>query len=133
MTNRMSLREKANRAREYRCHNLIGVLEHPKDIRNIGTFVRNINALGVEKAYIVTDNPDFPVEWESMRNRHSLLGTSASAIQWTFVRVFPSTEACLQHLEDKGFASMATSPHQKGRDNVWLHEGDYTRFKRLAV
>jgi len=47
--------------------------------------------------------------------------------------VFPTTEACLQHLEDKGFASMATSPHQKGRDNVWLHEGDYTRFRRLAV
>jgi len=133
MTNRTSLREKANRAREYRCRNLIGVLEHPRDIRNIGTFVRNINALGVEKAYIVTDNPDFPAEWESMRNRNSLLGTSASAIKWTFVRVFPTTEACLQRLEDRGFASIATSPHQKGKDNVLLHEGDYTRFRRLAV
>jgi tRNA (guanosine-2'-O-)-methyltransferase len=33
----------------------------------------------------------------------------------------------------KGFVSVVTSPHMKGRKNVILHEADYTKFKKLAV
>ena len=50
---RPSVRKRADAIRPYRCKNLIAVIEGPGDILNIGTVIRNVNALGVEKAYIV--------------------------------------------------------------------------------
>jgi tRNA (guanosine-2'-O-)-methyltransferase len=49
------------------------------------------------------------------------------------VKKFNDTETCLAHLERFGFASIVTSPHTMGRKNVVLHEGDYTKYKKLAV
>ena len=57
----------------------------------------------------------------------------ASAIKWSFVRRFDSTEDCLKHLEKNRFESIVTSPHVKGHNNVVLHEGDYTIYPKLAV
>lgn len=57
--NKSSLRIKADKAKELRCKNLIAVLEEPTDFKNIGTVVRNINALGVEKLYIVDKKNDY--------------------------------------------------------------------------
>ena len=128
-----SLRAKADRIRDFRCKNLIAVIEHPNDLRNIGTIIRNVNALGVEKAYVVTTQEFLPDDWQEMRGRRSLNAISASAIKWSFVRKFLDTESCLAHLERKGFVSVVTSPHTKGRQNVILHEADYTKFKKLAV
>ena len=51
-----TVRKKAEEIKPYRCKNLIAVLEYPTDIKNIGTAIRNINALGVEKTYIVILN-----------------------------------------------------------------------------
>ena len=102
------------------------------DIRNLGTVVRNVNALGVEKIYVVDSRHALPDDWEVTRNRKSLSDTSVSAIKWTFVKRFDSTEACLDHLEKKRFISMVTSPHIKGKRNLVLHEADYTQ-PRLAV
>jgi tRNA G18 (ribose-2'-O)-methylase SpoU len=34
-------------AKPFRCKNLIAVIENPTDVRNIGTVIRNVNALGV--------------------------------------------------------------------------------------
>jgi tRNA (guanosine-2'-O-)-methyltransferase len=131
--NKSSLRIRADRVKTLRCKNLIAVIEYPKDIRNIGSVIRNVNALGAEKVYIVTDNADLTLEWQAMRDRHSLMSVSASAVRWTFVRVFPDTESCLAHLERKGFVSIVTSPHTHGKQNVGLPDGDYTRYKKLAV
>jgi len=128
-----SLRAKADRIKDFRCKNLIAVIEHPNDLRNIGTIIRNVNALGVEKAYVVTTQEFLPDDWQEMRGRRSLNAISASAIKWSFVRKFLDTESCLAHLERKGFVSVVTSPHTKGRKNVILHEADYTKFKKLAV
>jgi len=128
-----SLRAKADKIKDFRCKNLIAVIEHPNDLRNIGTIIRNVNALGVEKAYIVTDHDFIPDDWQEMRGRRSLNAISASAIKWSFVRKFKDTESCLRHLEWKGFVSVVTSPHTKGRKNVILHEADYTKYKKLAV
>ena len=128
-----SLRAKADRIRDFRCKNLIAVIEHPNDLRNIGTIIRNVNALGVEKAYVITAHEFLPDDWQEMRGRRSLNAISASAIKWSFVRKFRDTESCLGHLERKGFISVVTSPHTKGRQNVILHEADYTKFKKLAV
>jgi len=127
-----TLRKKADKVKDLRCKNLIAVLEEPTDIKNIGTVVRNINALGVEKLYIVDGKKRLPENWQEMRERKSLLKPSVSAIKWSFVKTFSSTEECIQHLEKKRFTSIATSPHTKGKTNLYLQNGDYTQ-KRLAV
>jgi tRNA (guanosine-2'-O-)-methyltransferase len=128
-----SLRAKADRIKEFRCKNLIAVIENPKDIKNIGTVIRNVNALGVEKAYIIDKTDSLPNDWHEMRTLQELSKTSVSAIKWSFVKKFKDTESCLMHLEKNGFISVVTSPHTIGRENVVLHEGDYTKFKKLAV
>jgi tRNA (guanosine-2'-O-)-methyltransferase len=128
-----SLRAKADKVRDFRCRNLIAVIERPNDMRNIGTIIRNVNALGVEKAYVVSDQEMIPDDWQEMRTRPSLNAMSASAIKWSFVKKFNDTESCLAHLEKNGFVSVVTSPHTKGRTNVTLHEADYTKYKKLAV
>ncbi|MEM8789924.1 MAG: TrmH family RNA methyltransferase [Pseudomonadota bacterium] len=51
----------------------------------------------------------------------------------SFVKRFDSTDECMNHLERKGFVSVVTSPHVKGRSNVYLHEGDFTKHTKLAV
>lgn len=128
-----SLRKRADAIKEFRCENLIAVIEDPVDIRNIGTVIRNVNALGVEKAYVVDPRGALPEDWQDMRERKSLSSTSVSAVKWTFVKRFDSAEDCLDHLESKGFVSVVTSPHKKGKTNVWLHEGDFTKHTKLAV
>ena len=127
-----SLRKRADSIKEFRCKNLIAVLEEPNDYKNIGRTIRNINALGVEKLYIVDSRKKLPDDWQEIRNRKSLSKTSVSAVKWTFVKRFDSTEECIEHLEKKRFVSIVTSPHQKGKENIVLHEGDYTQI-RLAV
>ncbi|MER9306650.1 RNA methyltransferase [Mesorhizobium sp. M0293] len=112
---------------------MVAVVEDPNDIRNIGTVIRNANALGVERVYIVDPRKALPDDWQQMRQRKSLSETSVSAVKWTFVKRFDSTDACLNHLEKHGFVSVVTSPHIKGKTSVFLHEGDYTRHTKLAV
>lgn len=128
-----TLRVRANKIKHSRCNNLIAVIEDPDDIRNIGTIIRNVNALGVEKAYVVTSKNALPDNWQDMRNKPKFNAISASAIKWSFVKKFNDTESCLTHLEKNGFVSVVTSPHMKGRKNVTLHEADYTKYTKLAV
>jgi len=128
-----TLRARANKAKDFRCKNLIAVIEHPDDIRNIGTIIRNVNALGAEKAYVVTNRKLLPDEWEDMRTKPKLSAISASAIKWSFVKKFKDTDSCMDHLEKNGFVSVVTSPHMKGHKNVVLHEHDYTPYRKLAV
>lgn len=88
---------------------------------------------GVEKAYIVDPKKRLLDDWEDMRERKSLSSTSASAVKWSFVKRFDSTESCLEHLEKYNYVSIVTSPYLKGQRNVILHEGDYTEHAKLAV
>ncbi|MEO0618699.1 MAG: RNA methyltransferase [Pseudomonadota bacterium] len=126
-------RQRADAIKPYRCKNLIAVIEDPTDIRNIGTVIRNVNALGVEKAYVVDPRNALPDDWQDMRERRSLSKASVSGVKWSFVKRFDSTGDCLAHLEKNGFRSIVTSPHVKGRTNVTLDDGDYTVFTKLAV
>ncbi len=128
-----SIRKRADEIKPFICKNLIAVIENPNDIKNIGTVIRNVNALGVEKTYIVDSRKSLPDDWKDMRERKSLSKTSVSAIKWSFVKRFDSTESCLEHLERNRFISIVTSPHVKGKENIVLHEGDYTTQIRLAV
>jgi tRNA (guanosine-2'-O-)-methyltransferase len=127
-----TIRQRADEIKEYQCKNLIAVLENPMDIKNIGSVIRNANALGVEKIYVVDSRQSLPDDWEELRERKSLSKISVSASKWTFVKRFNSTEECLEHLEKNRFTSVVTSPHIKGKENYVLHEADYTQSK-LAV
>jgi len=93
------VRKRADAIKPYQCKNLIAVLEEPNDIKNIGTVIRNVSALGVEKTYIVDSRKALPDNWQEMRERKSLSKTSVSAVKWSFVKRFDSTEECLAHLE----------------------------------
>ena len=127
-----SLRKRADEIKGLRCRYLIAVLEYPSDIKNIWTVIRNIDALGVEKLYIVDPKKSLPEDWQEMREKKSLLGVSASAVKWSFVKRFDSTAECISHLEKNNYVSIVTSPHIKGKNNVILHEWVYTQWK-LAV
>jgi len=110
-----SARKRADQIKNFRCKNLIAVLENPTDIKNIGTVIRNVNALGVEKVYVVDPRRSLPDDWEQLRERRGISKTSVSAVKWTFVKRFDSTDACFDHLEKNNFKSLVTSPHVKGK------------------
>ncbi len=128
-----SVRQRASAIKAFRSKNLIVVLEDPAQIRNIGTVIRNVNAFGAEKLYVIDPHGKLPDDWEEARKRKSLQKSSVSAVQWTFVKRFDSTEACIAHLKKRGFKSIATSPHQKDKPSFYLHEPDFTKTSRLAV
>lgn len=128
-----SVRRRADEIAPFRCKNLIAVLENPTDIRNIGTVIRNVNAMGVEKVYIVDPRGELPGDWQDIREHRPISKTSASAVKWTFVKRFESTDACFDHLERNNFTSIVTSPHVKGKTSIFLDEGDFTVHAKLAV
>ncbi|MFC6327993.1 TrmH family RNA methyltransferase [Alloalcanivorax gelatiniphagus] len=128
-----SVRKRADEIKGDRCKNLIAVIEDPSDIRNIGTVIRNVNALGVEKVYVIDPRSALPDDWQEMRRTKALNQTSVSAIKWSFVKRFGSTEDCIAHLEKNRFVSIVTSPHVKGRNNGVLDEIDFTEWYKLAV
>jgi len=128
-----TVRKRADEIKPFRCKNLIAVIENPADIANIGTVIRNVNALGVEKVYVVDPRRALPDDWQDLRESRTISKSSVSAVKWTFVRRFDSTDACFDYLESKNFRSIVTSPHVKGKASIYLHEGDYTRDAKLAV
>jgi tRNA (guanosine-2'-O-)-methyltransferase len=128
-----SARLRADQIKDYRCKNLIAVIEEPKDIKNIGTIIRNVNALGVDKTYIVDRRAALPDDWHEMREGGSLSKVSVSAIKWSFVKRFNSTEECINHLEKNRFVSIVTSPHIKGKHNATLDDVDFAVHAKLAV
>ena len=128
-----SARKRADEIKEFQCKNLIAVIEDPSNIKNIGTVVRNVNALGVEKVYVVDTRNSLPDDWQEMRETKTLSKTSVSAIKWSFVKRFNSTEECIEHLQKNNFVSFVTSPHIKGRSNASLEKVDFTEHYKLAV
>lgn len=128
-----TVRRRADAIKPFICKNLIAVIESPSDIQNIGTVIRNVNALGVEKVYVVDPRKALPEDWQEMRERKSLARTSVSAVKWSFVKRFDSTDDCFDHLEKNNFRSVVTSPHVKGKSSIYLHEGDFTQHTKLAV
>jgi tRNA (guanosine-2'-O-)-methyltransferase len=128
-----SVRKRADAIKPFRCKNLIAVIENPSDIKNIGTVIRNANAMGVEKVYVVDPRKSLPDDWQDLRERRSISKLSVSAVKWTFVKRFDSTDACFDYLESKNYTSIVTSPHVKGKASIFLDEGDYTTQTKLAV
>jgi tRNA (guanosine-2'-O-)-methyltransferase len=128
-----TVRARAKAIKPFICKNLIAVIENPSELRNIGTVIRNVNAFGVGKVYVVDPHNRLPDDWQDMREKPKLSKASVSAVKWSFVKRFNSTDECFDHLEKNNFRSVVTSPHVKGRRNVYLHEGDFTEHAKLAV
>src|SRR5580765_438215 len=93
-----SVRVRADAIKPFVCKNLIAVIEDPSDIKNIGTVIRNVNALGVEKVYVVDPRKALPDDWQEMREKPTFSKTSVSAVKWSFVKRFDSTDECFDHL-----------------------------------
>lgn len=132
-TKESSIRRRANAIKPYICKNVIAVIEEPHDMVNIGTVIRNVNALGVDRTYVIDPGRSLPDDWNEMREEKSLSKRSVSAIKWSFVKRFDSTEDCIKHLKANRFVSIVTSPHVKGKRNEILHDVDYTEHYKLAV
>ena len=128
-----SVRARADAIKPFRCKHLIAVIENPSDVKNIGTVIRNVNALGVEKVYVVDPGRSLPDDWQELRGDRAISKISVSAVKWTFVKRFDSTDDCFDYLESKGFRSVVTSPHVKGKASIFLDEGDFTVHPKLAV
>ena len=77
-----TVRKRAEEIKPFRCKHLIAVIENPTDVKNIGTVIRNVNALGVEKVYVVDPRGSLPDDWQDLRERKSLSKTSVSAVKW---------------------------------------------------
>lgn len=121
------LRQKADRARVLRSRTLICVLENPKNPGNIAAVMRNIDALGVNKLYIVSDT------YKSKENS-KLMKCSASACKWVYTRFFRTTKQCLDYLSKNRFDSLVTSPHTNlGPVNIPLEQCDFAKYKKLAI
>jgi tRNA (guanosine-2'-O-)-methyltransferase len=130
---RTTLRQRADKAKLTRCNTLIAVLENPKTIENVGSVIRNVDALGVSKLYVVDEfNLLGTDDWQSMRERSSLNKLSVGAVKWSYIHRFPDTTSCIDYLNKNKYISVVTSPHVKGKSNVILEDGIYTQ-KRLAV
>ena len=128
-----TVRVRADAIKQFRCKNLIAVIENPHDMKNVGTVVRNVNAMGVEKVYVVDSRRLLSDDWQELRDEKALSKTSVSAVKWTFVKRFGSTDECFDYLESNNFRSIVTSPHVKGKESIYLDQGDYTILPKLAV
>jgi tRNA G18 (ribose-2'-O)-methylase SpoU len=88
---RDGIRARAKRAKQFRSRNLVCVLENPSYKNNIGGVLRNVDALGYTKLYIVDEK-----KWitEKVIHETTMVSFSASANLWVYVVLFPSTQAC---------------------------------------
>ncbi len=130
---RPKVRARADAIKPFRCKNLIAVIEDPSDVKNIGTVIRNANAFGVEKVFVVDPRRALPDDWQDLRGDRQVSKLSVSAVKWTFVKRFDSTDDCFDYLEKNNFVSIVTSPHVKGKASINLDEGDFTVQTKLAV
>ncbi len=127
----MSIRQRIRDIKHLQNKYFICVLEHPKDIKNIASAIRNISAFGVEKLYVV-GGAKVVRDFESARQNKRLKNLSAGANKWVFVKHFDTTSECVAHLRKNSYTIAVTSSHQKGRKNVNLYEEAFTQ-RRLAV
>ena len=111
---------------------LVAVLENPNYIRNIGTVIRNINALGVDALLVIDNLNRLDINISELRQRKSLLKFSNGAVKWTTVKRFESSQQCFEFLQENNFVSVGTSPHAICKRQVELSASELTAPK-LAI
>ena len=128
----MPIREKIRQIKHLQNKYFICVLENPTDIVNIASAIRNISAFGVTKLYVVGGDKNLLKDFETSRKSNRLKKISVGASKWVFVKHFNTTIECIEHLKKNLYASVATSSHEKGKNNIILYEETFIQ-KRLAV
>src|SRR6478609_6428911 len=93
----MSVRERIRKVKHLQNKYFICVLEHPNDIVNIASAMRNICAFGVEKLYVI-GKTNYLKDFETSRNNKNLAKVSVGTNKWVFVKQFATTEECIEHL-----------------------------------
>lgn len=111
---------------------LIAVLENPNYIINIGSVIRNVNALGVDRLFVVDGLKRLDDDPELLKNRKSLIKHSSGAVRWTEIQRFDTSRDCLDFLSRDGFVSVGTSPANAGKRHFALQDSDLTSPK-LAI
>lgn len=111
---------------------LIAVLENPNYIINIGSVIRNINGLGVDKLFVIDGLHRLENNLEEIRKRKSILKHSNGAVKSTIIEVFNSSESCFEYLKENGFISIGTSPHNICKQQIQLEKANLTQPK-LAI
>lgn len=111
---------------------LVAVLENPNYIRNIGTVIRNVNALGVDALLVIDNLNRLDIDISELRQRKSLLKYSNGAVKWTNIKRFESTERCVEFLKSENFVSVGTSPHSICKKKVKLSDSVLSESK-LAI
>jgi tRNA (guanosine-2'-O-)-methyltransferase len=127
----MSVRERIREVKHLRNRYFICVLEKPTDIMNIASTLRNVEAFGIEKLYLVGNKHVFR-DFESSRKNKRLTNLSVGTNKWVFLKHFETTSECVAQLRKNLYTIAVTSSHIKGHENINLYEGTYTH-KRLAV
>lgn len=127
----MSVRDRIRKVKHLQNKYFICVLEHPDNIVNIATTMRNISAFGVEKLYVV-GGAAYLKDFEKSRTNRNLLNASVGTSKWVWVKNFETTKDCIEHLRKDVYTIAVTSPHTKGKTNIDLYEGTFTQ-KRLAI
>jgi tRNA (guanosine-2'-O-)-methyltransferase len=127
----MTVRDRIRKVKHLQNKYFICVLEHPDNIVNIATTMRNISAFGVEKLYVV-GGANYLKDFEKSRTNRNLLNASVGTSKWVWVKNFETTEECIAHLRKNVYTIAVTSPHTKGKTNIDLYAGTFTQ-KRLAV
>lgn len=133
MAKRLSLRLKLNEVKKNKCKNLIAVLENPMYTGNLGAIIRNINALGATKVYIVDSKGKLPQNWQKMRKWREIIHSSAWSIKRTYVKVFKNSQECMNYINQKGYVNIATSPHPLCKNNMSLREADFSKYQKIAI
>lgn len=129
---RIGLRAKAKYANKMRCNTLICVLENPKSLTNVCNVMRNINSFGVSRLYVIDGNEILSAE-PTKKETEFLNRVSSSAVRYTYIKKFKTTQECLDYLKKNNYVSMVTSPYtSEYSPNANLLNGNYTH-KKLAV
>ena len=137
-----SLRQRAERAKEVRSKTLICVLENPDLLQNVCSIIRNIDALGIAKLYVIDGGklklPNTSMvnplgrTWSALRQNPHWLSGSVGAVKWVYIKRFNNTQECATYLAKKNFHNVGTSPHIKGRKNLDLSQAKFTQ-KQVAI
>jgi tRNA (guanosine-2'-O-)-methyltransferase len=126
-------RIRADFATQHRLNTFICVIENPALLVNVGGIIRSANALGAGKVYVIDGFNIMPKTWAEMKNNNYLKTITVSAIKWTYIKRFNTTQECLNYLKQNNFTSVATSPHNKnGTESVELKNCTFTD-KKLAI
>ena len=116
-------KEKIEQVLHHRQPDLVVVMENVHDPHNIMAVARSCDSVGVQKVYIIQDE-----QKDGFNRDRQGAKSSGSANKWLDFIDFDSTEKCLHHLKNEGFAIYST---HLGSTSKELYDVDFTQKTAL--